>query len=161
MNAAVNTLTGRPLFELLLALDGIEAPLLPLERTRDAFRRFLDLPAENRDGGACFQTDVVSEGSDGAVFQAGLFRQLTDPAPMIGDESATSTRMIGVWWRWDLLSAGGLRTQEIWAADCDSSTDFWARVEATAEWDFMLEHLADDAGIVSDEGGQYVRFRVD
>ncbi|MGE0352857.1 MAG: hypothetical protein AB7Q69_06395 [Gemmatimonadales bacterium] len=32
MNAAVKTLTGRPLFELLLALDGIETPLLPVER---------------------------------------------------------------------------------------------------------------------------------
>src|SRR5262245_18912956 len=150
MDFVVNTVNGRPLLELLLARDAIETPTLPVEQSRAAFQDFLAIPAQGEDGGACFQTELVAEGDSGAVFGAGLFRQVTD---FVGayDPLEPRTRLIGIWWRFELSDPGALESIEIWASDCASLDEFWACVDATREWQFLTDRSLQEAGVVADE----------
>jgi hypothetical protein len=105
----INHLTARPVLELLLAQLEFESPYLFLEPCWPVFLWWVGLAAQHEDGGASFQVTLDSEGPDGAVLTVSILRELTDPAPIIGDDDRVSTRQVGIQWTYVLTEAGDLK----------------------------------------------------
>ena len=142
--APITTLTAEPLFRLLLAQEGVEAPKVPLAVGWRVFQAFGQLPVAHQDDGASVQAELVSEAAE-PVLSLLLVRQVTDPA----EDDSYRTRRVALQYLFAPPPAGSglaIGEQVLWQPDYDGWPAFVAAVEATDEFRYALstrpEHVA-------------------
>jgi len=145
--APLNTLTAWPMLRLMLAMEGMEPPLLPANRTWAVFRAFLELPSASERDVSSFQTSWIREDPDTPTFVVRLVRQLTDNAAGWGP----LTRSVEAQFLYEAPSDPGLAEHTVWSDDFRSLGDFVAAVEALPEWRFAVENDRSDGDLLADE----------
>lgn len=138
----VNTITAGPLLNLMLALEGMEAPGEP-DATWEVFKRFAQVPSQSVHDVVGFQVVWIQvEGGD-PFLSCSWVRQLTDDAAGYDE----LTRAIQVEYAY---SSGLLNVPdpvEIWSDEYGSLAEFFEAVEAQPQFAFLLQTSATFTGV--------------
>jgi hypothetical protein len=135
---AVSVLTAEPIMRLLLAAEGLEPPsAIAFPQAWRAFQRFCAIPAIDRDDGASFQCDILTEGE--AVAEIRLVRQLSGVS---SDSDWTQSVVVQF-----LHSRPPAYVEpcEIWSSDCPDFRNFVETVESLPAFDHAWYHYPDNA----------------
>lgn len=147
---SLTTLTAEPVFRLLLAQAGHEAPRVPPEVGWRVFQEFAQLPAAHQDDGASFQSEVAGEDGGEPVLSLMFVRQFTDPV----EGGTYRTRRVALQYLYPPPPRGsGLAIGEkiLWQPDYDSWPSFVADVEATDEFRYAMASRPEHASLFVEE----------
>jgi len=129
----VNTLTAGPLLRLLLALEGMEPPLVTPDRAWEVFKRYARMPSAADDDVVSFQARWVEEPGNEPVVFCGLARRLTDAER----NPLGLTRTVQLEYVYEAEDAGEFEDIEIWSDEFESLDDFFQEVEGLAQFELM------------------------
>jgi len=141
----LTTLSAEPVFRLLIAQAGHDAPRVPPEEGWRIFQEFAQLPVAHQDDGASFQSELAGEEGGEPVLSLMFVRQLTDPV----EGETFRTRRVALQYLYPPPPRGsGLAIGEriLWQPDYESWSAFVADVEATDEFRYAIasrpEHVS-------------------
>ncbi|HUL71429.1 MAG TPA: hypothetical protein VLT17_14470 [Gemmatimonadales bacterium] len=125
--------TARPLLDLMLGLEGLEAPVLDPQSAWRVFKDYLKVPSEAGGLVAGFQCSVVTDESLGPGVLIRFVREISDP-----DEGGSRVRNVFLQLVYN-ESQEGLQDQDLWVAPGEDLAGFVDKVEALAEFRFAME----------------------
>lgn len=131
----VTLLTASPLLRLMLALEGMEGPVIDPMRAWAVFRRFIALPAEAAQDVATFQATWVTEIDGPPILFCVLARQLTVSVRGM----AETTRSIQVEFSFEAEYTDELEDIEAWSDEFETLDDFAAHVEELPHFEIMAQ----------------------
>jgi hypothetical protein len=129
----VNTLTAAPLLRLLLALEGMEPPLVIPAGAWAVFKRYARMPSAADDDAVGFLARWVEEPGNEPVVFCVLERRLTDAA----GNPLGMTRTVQLEYTYDAEDASDLEDIEIWSDEFESLDDFFQEVEDLPQFELM------------------------
>jgi len=129
----VTWFTARPLLDLMLGLEGLEAPILDPQAAWRVFKNYLKVPSESGDLVAGFQCSVVTDESLGPGVLVRFVREISAP-------EAGGTRVRNVFLQLVYNeSQEGLQDQDVWVEPGEDLGGFTGKVEALTEFRFAME----------------------
>jgi hypothetical protein len=149
---SIDYYTARPILELLLAQQELEAPDLPLEETLEVFHQFLLLPYDGTDEGGRFRALLTSEGPDGGALTVNLARRMHGPPTYVEVGRVAPQRDVCIEWEYRLEDTGDLQTELLWARDFASLDDFVTAIQSSSAWQLALQTPADAQVLVREPG---------
>jgi len=129
----VNTLTAGPLLRLLLALDGMEPPLVDPVRAWPVFKRYAGMPSASEEDVIGFQARWVEEPGNEPVVFCALERRLTDT----DGNPLGMTRTVQLEYTYDAGDASELEDVEVWSDEFENLADFFQEVEGLPQFEIM------------------------
>ena len=136
------------MLRLLLAMEGIEPPQMPVSRCWTVFKAFLALPSASQRDVAAFQSSWILEDPASPTFVIRFVRQLTDYASGMDP----LTRSVELQWFYEIPHDPALAEQDVWSEDFDGIEGFAAAVEALHEWAFAVGTEASGGDLLEAEG---------
>jgi hypothetical protein len=144
----LNTLTAGPMLRLMLAMDGIEPPQLPGQRSWRVFKSFLALPSASARDVASFQSAWLGEDPSAATLVIRFVRELTDDAAGFG---GLRTRVVELQFLYELSARLPLAAREVWSDEFESLQAFTDAVETLPEWKFVVQEGPPTGELLEDE----------
>ena len=135
MTAALNYLTARPTLELLLALQGLEAPSVTPAEALPLFVDFLELPQDEYMSDAGFQTTFASEGPGVGLLTLTWAARYRIPDLNPEYNFPPSYRTVGLRWTYILPIPLQFEPKDIWVGDYPTLQAFAAAVQESTEWE--------------------------
>lgn len=128
----INTLTAKPLLELMLAQAGMEGEHVTPAHAWLVFVEYLKVPSESGDGEAAFHAvhPEGEEGKHGVVFL--LTREVADDAP-----GYPSVRHVTLQFGFESMDARQVEQLEVRSSEFGSLDEFVEDVEGRAQFHFM------------------------
>ena len=128
----INTLTAKPLLDLMFAQAGMEGETITPDRAWPVFAEYLRVPSQSGGVEASFHAvhPDGEEGRHGVVFL--LIREVADEAP-----GYPSIRHVTLQYGFESLDAKQVEQVDIRTADFGSLDEFLEEVEGTAQFHFM------------------------
>jgi len=136
----VNTITAGPLLNLLLALDGMEVPEDPQD-VWPVFKKFAAVPSTSELDVIGFQI-AWEPLDDRVVVRCSWVRQLRDDAAGYG----TIERLIEIIYGYD-YTLDAPAELDVWSDKYRKLDDFFAAVEASKEFQFLLDNAPEVSSI--------------
>ena len=125
--------TARPLLDLMLALQGIEAPVLDPAEAWRVFKEYLTVPSEAGSVVGGFHCSVVSDESLGPGVLVRFVREISDPE--VGRSRVRNVFLQLVYNE----SQDGLVDRDLWVETKEDLQGFVSKVEALPEFRFAME----------------------
>jgi len=130
----VDPLTARPLLDLMLAFQGLEAPILDPSAAWRVFKEYLGVPSAVGATVGGFQCSVVAEEALGPGVLVRFIREVA------GEDTEVGPRRRNVFLQlvYD-SSEEGLEDRDLWMEPGSSLSEFLTAVEALPEFRFAME----------------------
>jgi hypothetical protein len=125
--------TARPLLDLMLALEGIEAPVLDPSEAWRVFKEYLAVSSEAGNVVGGFHCSVVSDESLGPGVLVRFVREISDPE--VGRSRVRNVFLQLVYNE----SQDGLVDRDLWVETKEDLQGFVSKVEALPEFRFAME----------------------
>lgn len=134
MATPLNYLTARPTLELLLALEGLEAPDLAPDAALPVFAEFLSVAQAAGTIDAGFQAEIVAETAEEGLLSLTLGLRYPLPIHALSPEQPPLYRTVGIRWDLQVEDPGRFEPSVVWVEDYPDLNGFAAAVRGTTEW---------------------------
>jgi hypothetical protein len=142
---ALNTLTAKPLLDYLLAVSGMESPILTIDKAWNVFCRYLVIPDRDGNALASYQATVASPDESASALMVRSAREVTDDSPGFPlTRSAFLQFMIEG-------DCRGIEDQEVWTTDCADLEAFRSKVEGLTSFRYALNNPCSSGECMLDE----------
>jgi hypothetical protein len=125
--------TARPLLDLMLALEGLEPPVLDPAAAWRVFKDYLAVPSAVGSVVGGFHCSVVSDESLGPGVLVRFVREIGDP-----EQGGTRVRNVFLQLVYN-ESQEGLEDRDLWVDTQEDLSGFVSQVEALPEFRFAME----------------------